>query len=62
MGRNTNMHSSVQSDQAFAMINGIKAQQQPKKQMDIEDQEFIYKVPCAARETISLRDSQYVSK
>ena len=56
------MHSSVQSDQAFAMINGNKAQQQPKKQMDIEDQEFIYKVPCAARETISLRDSQYVSK
>ena len=44
------------------MNNGNKAQQQLQSQVDIEDQDFIYKVPCAARETISLRDSQYVSK
>ena len=27
------------------------------KVKDIEDEEYIYKVPCAARDTISLRDS-----
>jgi hypothetical protein len=35
---------------------------QQKKAKDIEEEDFIYKVPCAPRETISLRDSQYVSK
>jgi hypothetical protein len=28
---------------------------------DIEEEEYIYKVPCQPRETISLRDSTYVS-
>jgi hypothetical protein len=28
---------------------------------DIEEEDYIYKVPCQARETISLRDSTYVS-
>jgi hypothetical protein len=28
---------------------------------DIEDEDYVYKVPCQARETISLRDSTYVS-
>ena len=31
----------------------------PKK--DIEEEDYIYKVPCQARETISLRDSTYIS-
>ncbi len=28
---------------------------------DIEEEDYIYKVPCQPRETISLRDSTYVS-
>jgi hypothetical protein len=36
---------STQTNQGFVRIR------------DIEEEEYIYKVPCAARETISLRDS-----
>ena len=32
----------------------------PKR--DIEEEDYIYKVPCEARETISLRDSTYITK
>jgi hypothetical protein len=31
----------------------------PKR--DIEEEDYIYKVPCEARETISLRDSTYIT-
>ena len=31
------------------------------KQRDIEEEDYIYKVPCAARETISLRDSVHLT-
>lgn len=61
------MHSSIQSDQIikggyYNNNNNEPKAQQPKGSRDIEDEEFIYKVPCEARETISLRDSQYISK
>lgn len=41
--------------EAQSLYNTHVSNSRPPK--DIEDEEYIYKVPCAARETISLRDS-----
>ena len=57
MGRSSNVmqHISVQSDQVYPKSYN-NAPPQPKKKY-IEEEDFIYKVPCDPRETISLRDS-----
>ena len=40
---------------------GYKQQLYAGGKKDIEEEDYIYKVPCQARETISLRDSSYIS-
>ncbi len=43
-------------------LNNKGGNQNAKTYKDIEEEDFIYSVPCAERQTISLRDSVRVKK